>query len=245
VDIFLKIVASLTGLLGGFILLAAMLKRFEHKGMTLAGISYLLGGLLSLVYPNWWPLIIGILTAVVIRKKYGEPNYERTPEYGVALTKKEAKDAEKVGMFLIAFLKTDPIGKNLFDKKFQDWSETGFLKKFALETENKEPLTNNIVPWFMNYMRPKIGDLSKINSDEFNQLVKNLNEKSANHLETLFEITEKYNLSIEQVRFHVNFPSGSLPRDDQKLMYYSIFADNIIHTELRVLQYLYTWWNPN
>lgn len=136
-EIILKIIASLTGLLGGFILFTTILKRFEHKGMALAGLSYLIGGLLSFIYLSWWPLIGGILIAVAIKRKYGEPNYERSPEYGFALTKSEVNDAEKVGLFVIAFLKSDSVGKNLLDEKFQKWAEQGFLKTYALEVENK------------------------------------------------------------------------------------------------------------
>jgi hypothetical protein len=74
-EVVLNIFAGLTGLLGIFVLLTTMVKRFSHKGMILAGLSYLIGGSLSLYLSSWMPALIGIILAIVIRKIFGEPDY--------------------------------------------------------------------------------------------------------------------------------------------------------------------------
>lgn len=74
-EIALKIISSLTCLIGVIVLFAAIQKRFKHFGMTIAGLTYFISGILSLYYNIWWPAITGIIVAVVIRKKFGEPDY--------------------------------------------------------------------------------------------------------------------------------------------------------------------------
>jgi hypothetical protein len=89
-EIVLKIFAGLTVILGSFIFLMALAKKFSHLGMTLAGLTYLLGGCLSLYINSWWPALIGIILAVIIRKIFGEPDYSEQNSSGIDL-KRENK----------------------------------------------------------------------------------------------------------------------------------------------------------
>ena len=77
-DIVLKIYTGLTGLFGASVLLASFQKNFNHKGMTFAGLSYLLGGSFGLYFHSWWPAITGIIIAIIIKKIFGEPDYSET-----------------------------------------------------------------------------------------------------------------------------------------------------------------------
>ena len=74
-EIILKIFAGLTCLIGIFVLLAALAKNFNHKGMVLAGLSYLIGNALGLFIMSWVPALTRIVLAIFIRKYMGEPDY--------------------------------------------------------------------------------------------------------------------------------------------------------------------------
>jgi hypothetical protein len=76
-DIFTKILAWLSLLLGVFIFVASSLKKFSHIGMALAGVSYFLGGVFSLYLNSWLPLMLGFLISFLFRKFFGEPNYAK------------------------------------------------------------------------------------------------------------------------------------------------------------------------
>lgn len=243
-DIVLKIFAGLTGLFGASVLFAAFQKNFNHLGMTLGGFTYLVGGFFGLYLHSWWPAVTGIILAIIIRKIFGEPDYERSPDYGVALTKKETRDIEKVEKFIMTFLKSDPIGVHIFSDLAQKWAESGSLHKFSIEVDKAEPLTNNIFPWFMNRLRLKIQDLPAYTSDEFNQMVRFLNQSSGQYLETIYQITKKYELDIDQFRANPGEYLDMLSVEDGNVVLFAIFADIVVHTELRLLQYLYSWWNP-
>jgi hypothetical protein len=74
-EIVLKIFAGLTGLMGIFVFLTALVKSFSHKGMVLAGLSYLIGGFVSLYLVSWVPALTGIVVAIIIKKYLSEPDY--------------------------------------------------------------------------------------------------------------------------------------------------------------------------
>ncbi len=243
-EIILKIIAGLTGLFGAFVFLSAILKGFDHKGITLGGLSYLLGGVASFYYVIWWPIVVGIVLALVIRKVYGEPDYNRAPDYVFVLSKEEAKDIEKIGEFILKFLKSDEVGRHILSNQTQIWAESGFLQKFCNETKLADPLTYNLVPWFMNHLRPKIQMLPNYSSQDFRQLASQLNDQSGKYLETAYQIAKKYNLDEKELRSNPSNYMNSLSIEDRTDFSFAIFADNIIHTELRALQYLFSWWNP-
>lgn len=243
-EIVFRIFGGLTGLFGIFVLLTAMRKGFSHKGTTLSGLCYLLGGIGSFYFISWWPALLGIILTLFIRRILGVTDYVKTPDYGFALSKNETGDVEKVGKFILDFLKSDSIGKNLLNPETQQWAASGFISKFSFELKLGEPLTKNLVPWFMNYMRPKIQALSNYDPEEYNQLVRGLNDRSGRYLERTYQITTKYNIDDELFKSNTGGFLNSLSNEDKEKASYAIFADDITQTELRILQYLYSWWTP-
>ncbi len=71
--ILLYILAGLSLIMGSLILVAAYEYDFIHLGLTLGGLSYIIGGLLTIKLFSWWPLIGGWLATFVIRKVFDDP----------------------------------------------------------------------------------------------------------------------------------------------------------------------------
>ena len=63
-------------LMGVFILVTASKYQFKHLGLTLGGLTYLVGGLLSIIMLTWWPVIGAWVLAFGIRKIFGDPTKE-------------------------------------------------------------------------------------------------------------------------------------------------------------------------
>ena len=76
-DTILLIVGILCGLYGLFILFASLVKKFQHIGMTLAGICFLVGGLLCFYLNSWWPIVGAVVLTIIIRRAFGEPDYSK------------------------------------------------------------------------------------------------------------------------------------------------------------------------
>ncbi len=75
-QIVLYIIAGLSILMGLFILVTASKYQFKHLGLTLGGLTYLIGGLLSIKMLTWWPVIGAWVLAFGIRKIFGDPTKE-------------------------------------------------------------------------------------------------------------------------------------------------------------------------
>ena len=75
-QIALYIIAGLSMLMGVFILVTASKYQFKHLGLTLGGLTYLVGGLLSIFMLTWWPVIGAWVLAFGIRKIFGDPTKE-------------------------------------------------------------------------------------------------------------------------------------------------------------------------
>jgi hypothetical protein len=242
-EIILKIFAGLTTLIGVFILLTAAIKRFHHIGMTLAGVSYLIGGLGCFYFNSWWTIILGISFAFFIRKRFGEPDFSQPFGMGSELPTRKELDDLKIGEIVITFLKSDKIGKNILSSEFQKMAEAGFLEKFSSDLNLEMPKTHNIVPWFMLYMKPKIKNLASYNSEEWNQILKGLSKLNGNYLEKIYQISTKYNINADLLKSNPENWLKMLNNDDRLEFSFAIFADVLLHTELRILEYLYSEWN--
>lgn len=72
-QLILNILAILSGIMGYFILVTASKYNFKHFGLTLGGLSYIAGAILTWILMTWWPLVAGWLFAFVIRKIFGDP----------------------------------------------------------------------------------------------------------------------------------------------------------------------------
>ncbi len=68
----LKISAGLTGLMGFGVFVAAYQSKFRHIGYILASTAYLGASYFSFEYESWLPLVLGWVSAVLIRKIFGE-----------------------------------------------------------------------------------------------------------------------------------------------------------------------------
>jgi len=77
VDILIYILGILAIVMGLFILNAARKYKFREYGLTFPGLSYLIGGIATLVFFKWWPLAAGLLLAFIFRKSFGEPEEEK------------------------------------------------------------------------------------------------------------------------------------------------------------------------
>lgn len=73
----LYILAGLSGAFGFFVLVTASKYNFRHLGLTLGGLSYIGGGLLTWKLMTWWPLVAAWILAFVIRKIFGDPTREK------------------------------------------------------------------------------------------------------------------------------------------------------------------------
>ncbi len=71
-EIILYIVIGLTGLLGIGVLISASNYNFKHWGLTLAGLSYLLGAFISYKTMTWYAVIISWGLTFLIRKFFGD-----------------------------------------------------------------------------------------------------------------------------------------------------------------------------
>jgi hypothetical protein len=241
-DIVLKIVSGLIAIYGIFILYTSFLRRFDHLGMALAGIICFAGGNLSFYLNSWWIVLTTIVLVFITQKIFGEPDYGRSPDYGFVLSEKEVTDNKKVGEFILKFLKIDPIGKQLMNEDFQKLTSLGFLYRFSSELKLDEPVTNNLVPWFMVYMLPKIQSLPHYSQNDFNNLVIKKSDESGDYLEALYQIVKEYDIKKEEL--YTSEFLNHLSDEDRVNAEYVMFAENIINTELRILQYLYSWWYP-
>lgn len=70
-QILLYIAGGLSGIMGFFILIASF--KFRHLGLTLGGLSYLIGGFLAIYQSNWWFVMGAWILAFGIRKIFGDP----------------------------------------------------------------------------------------------------------------------------------------------------------------------------
>jgi hypothetical protein len=68
----LYILSGLYGVVGFFVLVAASKDMFRNFGLTLGGLAYIAGGLLTILLLTWWPLIAAWLLAFVIKKILGD-----------------------------------------------------------------------------------------------------------------------------------------------------------------------------
>ena len=71
-QIVLYIIAGLSILMGYFILVTASKYQFKHLGFTLGGLTYLIGGLISINMLTWWPVFGAWVLAFGIRKIFGD-----------------------------------------------------------------------------------------------------------------------------------------------------------------------------
>lgn len=62
--------------MGYYVLKAARQYEFRELGLTLGGLSYLLGGILTLIFVTWWPLLSGFFLAVIFRKIFSDPTID-------------------------------------------------------------------------------------------------------------------------------------------------------------------------
>jgi hypothetical protein len=75
IDAIIKIFSGLTVILGALVLFSASQKKFDHKGMVLAGAAYLIGGSLGIYLMSFLPPVLGIILAFVLKKIFSEPDY--------------------------------------------------------------------------------------------------------------------------------------------------------------------------
>jgi hypothetical protein len=71
-NLILKIVAGLTGILGLGVFMAAYQSKFRHIGFILASASYLGACYFSIENESWIPLVVGWVSAIVVRKIFGD-----------------------------------------------------------------------------------------------------------------------------------------------------------------------------
>lgn len=81
-EFILKALSALSFFLGLFILGTSAIRRFEHPGMAMSGAVYVAAGVMSFAWLNWWPVIAGIILVFLIKAKFGEPDYSRSPSQG-------------------------------------------------------------------------------------------------------------------------------------------------------------------
>ena len=72
-QILLYIFGGLSSLMRIFILVTASKYQFKHLGLTFGGLSYLIGGILTITQLNWWFVIGAWILAFAIRKIFGDP----------------------------------------------------------------------------------------------------------------------------------------------------------------------------
>ncbi len=72
-NIVYYVLGSIFLLMGYYILKAASIYKFRELGLTLGGMSYLIGGCFVFLTTSWIPLVSGFLLAGVFKKIFGDP----------------------------------------------------------------------------------------------------------------------------------------------------------------------------
>ena len=69
---------------GGFMLLGAAMffacYRHRHFGLFIMALSYWVSGLLAIMLPHWWPLVVGFVLVWILRMLGLEPKVETEEE---------------------------------------------------------------------------------------------------------------------------------------------------------------------
>lgn len=73
-QIVFYILTSLMAIGGVGILVSASQNSFRYLGLTLGGLTYLISAIIAFFLNSWWPLLIGFLLSLVIRKIFGDPS---------------------------------------------------------------------------------------------------------------------------------------------------------------------------
>ncbi|MEQ9220947.1 MAG: hypothetical protein RLO17_23030 [Cyclobacteriaceae bacterium] len=240
-EILYYILAALMSLFGLTVLIAASKYQFQHLGLTLGGLAYLSGGLLTGYLLTWWPLISGFILAIIFKKLFGDPSETVKNEY-FELSKSIVKDPAKLGELLMDEIKNDPICKQLFNKHYVQLAENGFLLKFSQDNLNEEPFTTNLVPWFLDRLRRDLSEQADSTKEDFLELINNLKKKDAQYLELVYQIVDKYNLKTYDLKEIYSQHLSKFSTDDRMSIEYGLFADLLLTGELRILEYVYQKW---
>jgi hypothetical protein len=71
-QVLLYTISGFSILMGLFILVKASKYQFKQLGLTLGGLTYLIGGILSIKMLIWWPVLGTWILSFGIRKIFGD-----------------------------------------------------------------------------------------------------------------------------------------------------------------------------
>lgn len=160
------------------------------------------------------------------------------------LQRKDLDNKALVGDFLLFFITNDPFVKELKDPWVQNWiNEAGLLDIFCRVFLKTEPVTKNIIPWFMLRVSTDLFLLKDVSKEEFKKFIDMLVEKDAISLERCYQLNKKYTINSEKIKTDIRDTLKSITdKNDRADFMIYFFSDAILNSEVRILSWCYEEW---